>query len=304
MSDELFNQLGFGGGGTATSPRQSQGYRVLQPGAGAGARAKAPAQGGARIEPLTSARYPMKPGPSPARAMPALPPNQAAAAPAMPGPPKYNPATYDPVAEYASLRTRLGMPEGPPAPMPVQPRPMATGMAETFMAPAQQQAGVFAAARQAQGAGAFPRVTNAMAKVGQYGLEGGFLPKMGTPAQAAGAAGMGIMAGAVNNPEAALQFAAHPIAAGTGLAHSAYNAVVNPQESWVPQFTDGMTRLLSGQVGGNELAGAVGDATMVRPVFNAGMRMGNTLNLGLTQPGEFANRFGRGLGAIGNAMGF
>jgi hypothetical protein len=61
---------------------------------------------------------------------------------AAPPAPKYDPATYDPVAEYAKMRGRMGLPpEAAPPPMPVHQSGPATGMAETFMAPAQEQAG-------------------------------------------------------------------------------------------------------------------------------------------------------------------
>jgi hypothetical protein len=63
-----------------------------------------------------------------------------------------------------------------------------------------------------------------------------------------------------------------------------------------------LTRLLTGDVGAGEMAGAVGDATMVRPVFNAGMKMGGTLRNMATDPLGTARQFGRGLGRIGNAI--
>jgi hypothetical protein len=313
MPEPLFDALNFsgGGGGTATAPapRQSQGFRVMEPGGGQAARqraqrgASAPA-GGARIEPLTSARYNMKPGPAPQSRMPALPPTQAGrpGPAAQPQAPKYNPATYDPVAEYSALRGRLGFPAQAPAPMPVHPSPPATGMAETFMAPAQESAATFNAARTAQGAGRFAPVNGAMAKVGQYGLEGGFMPRMGTPAQAGGAVAATALAGAVNNPQAALHAATHPIGTAFGMGRSAANAVINPHQSWGDDFTAGMARLLGGEVGAGEMAGAVGDVTGVRPVFNAGMKMGGTLRNMATDPMGTARQFGRGMGAIGNSI--
>jgi hypothetical protein len=305
MPDPFMEALNFSGGGAATMGREPQGYRVLQPGAGAAARGRASTpMGGNRIEPLTTARYPMRPGPAP-RSMPALPANQAAG----PGPaarpqaPKYDPSTYDPVAEYAKLRGRIGLPpEGPAPPLPVHAHAPATGMAETFMPAAQEQAGLVVKTRAAQAAARPQALTNTMAKVGQYGLEGGLMPRMGTPGQATAAAGMGVMAGAVNNPQAALQAATHPIGSAYGLAKSGVNAVVDPHGTWGPDFTTGMARLLGGEVSPGEMAGAVGDATGLRPVFNAGVKMGGTLNMGLTNPAELGRRFGRGMGAIGNAV--
>jgi hypothetical protein len=169
------------------------------------------------------------------------------------------------------------------------------GMAETFMAPMQEAALAATTLNPPRPSGP---LTRGMGRLGQAAYEGKLMPQVGGLKGMAGVAALGLGAGAVNDPEAALQVARHPLESAYNLGSAGVNAVVNPQQSWVPDFTQGMTRLMSGDVGAGELAGAVGDATLVRPMFNAGVRMGGTLHNLIGHPITTGQQIGRGLSRI------
>jgi hypothetical protein len=105
-----------------------------------------------------------------------------------------------------------------------------------------------------------------------------------------------------NDPRPTIQAIANPREAISGTAGSLWQNLTSPSTTWRPGFEQGLANMMQGRVTGPQLADAVwhggGDTTGVRPAFNFGRGMGDTISRGLAGDPSLGRDFNRGLAEI------
>jgi hypothetical protein len=123
---------------------------------------------------------------------------------------------------------------------------------------------------------------------------------MRSPALKTGAAFAGLQF--ANDPRPTIQAIGNPRQAITGTANSLWQNVTSPSTTWRPGFEQGLVNAMQGNVTGPQLADAVwhggGDVTGIRPAFNFGRGMGDTLYRAGFDSQGLGRDFNRGLAEI------
>jgi hypothetical protein len=105
-----------------------------------------------------------------------------------------------------------------------------------------------------------------------------------------------------DNPRPMIQALGDPRQALAGTAGSLWENLTSPSTTWRPGFEQGLVNLMQGDVAGPQLADAVwhggGDTTGIRPAYNLGHGMGDTISRAAFDSQGLGRDFNRGLAEI------
>jgi hypothetical protein len=111
---------------------------------------------------------------------------------------------------------------------------------------------------------------------------------------------MGVMGGMqlMAEPEPTINALSHPMQSLAALGQQ----LTSPSTTWRPAFEQGLVNVMQGNYTDSDLANAVwqgaGNATGVRPAFNAGRNYGDTARRGLTLDPTLGSDFRTGLNRL------